>query len=358
MIKLFEPHVTDKEIKAVVSTIKSKFWASGSGVNQVFEFEKQFKKYTNSKCCIAVNSGTAALHLSLSLFNIEKKEVLVPSLTFVSTVASIIQNGGKPVFVDIEPKTMCMDFQDVEKKISKNTAAIIPVHFAGYSCNMNKLKKIANRLNINIIEDAAHAAGTRYKNKIIGNSSDAVCFSFHPVKNLSMPTGGVICLNGKNIGKSEKLLKSLRWCGIENRRGTSYDIKRLGWNFYMNEISAAIGLVQLKKLNLLNKKRKKIAKRYHSELNVEHKMPYSNDCSYHYYWICIKERSKFMKKMKKLGIETGIHYKPVHQMTYFKTKMRLPITEKTGKEIISIPTHPNLTEKNVDKIIASINNNV
>ena len=358
MIKLFDPHITEKEIHATVSTIKSKFWASGSGVNHVAEFEKQFKKYTNAKSCIAVNSGTAALFLSLSLFNLAKKEVLVPSLTFVSTVSSIIQNGGKPVFVDVDPKTLCIDPLDVAAKISKKTAAIIPVHLAGYPSNLSKLKQICKKSNIKIIEDAAHAAGTKFKNKMIGGVSEAVCFSFHPVKNLGMPTGGAICLNGKNFRKDEQTLKSLRWCGIENRQGTSYDVKRLGWNFYMNEISAAVGLVQLKKLNKLNNIRKNIAKRYHTELNIENKMPFSRDCSYHFYWIRVKDRSKFMKKMKKLGIETGIHYKPVHQMSYFKTKMKLPITEKAGQEIVSIPTHPNLTEKNVDKIIASINNNV
>jgi perosamine synthetase len=356
MIKLFDPHITAKEIESVTSIIKSKFWASGSGINNVQKFEQQFLKYTNSKSCVAVNNGTSALFLALSLFNINKKEVLVPSLTFVSTVSSIIQNGGKPVFVDVDPTTLCIDPNDIQKKISKNTAAIIPVHFAGFPANLLKIKKIIKNSNIKIIEDAAHAAGTSYNDKMIGGFSDAVCFSFHPVKNLAMPTGGAICLNKKNYKKHENLLKSLRWCGIENRKGTSYDVKQLGWNFYMNEISASIGLIQLKKLNQLNKKRKSIAKRYSSELNVVSKMPYSKNCSYHYYWICVKNRSKFMEKMKKLGIETGIHYKPVHKMTYFKSKIVLPVTDKIEKSIVSIPTHPNLTNKHVDKIINSINN--
>jgi len=358
MIKLFDPHITEDEVKAATSTIKSKFWASGNGVKHVEKFEKEFKKYTHSKSCIAVNNGTSALYLAFSLFDIKKREVLVPSLTFVSTISTIIQNGGKPVFVDIDPITFCLDPNDAEKKITKNTAAIVPVHFAGYAADLSHFKKIVKNHEIKIIEDAAHATGTKYNGKMIGSLSDATCFSFHPVKNLAMPTGGAICLNTKNYKKYENSLKSLRWCGITNRHGTSYDVEQIGWNFYMNEISASIGLVQLKKLDRLNNKRKSVAKRYSSELNISLKMPYSEECSYHFYWICVKNRSQFIKKMKQLGIETGIHYKPAHQMSFSKSKTKLPITEKAGNEIVSLPTHPNLTEKHVDKIISCINNHV
>ena len=161
-------------------------------------------KYVGSKDCIAVSNGTAALHLALSLFDIKNKEVLVPSLTFVSSVSSIVYNGGKPVFVDVDPKTGCIDISDMEKKISKKTGAIVIVDFAGMPCDIKNIKKIANDNNLPVIEDAAHSAGSTYNGKRIGSHFDAVCFSFHPVKNLAMPTGGAVCINGKNskIGRA------------------------------------------------------------------------------------------------------------------------------------------------------------
>ena len=355
MIKLFDPYISNTEINAAANVIRNKFWASGGGTGNVKKFEDAFCKYTESKKCVAVSNGTAALHLALSLFDIKGKEVLVPSLTFVSSVSSIVYNGGKPVFVDVDPETLCVDPQDIKKKISKKTAAIVTVDFAGMPSNIKEIKKITKEYSIPIIEDAAHSAGANHDGKKIGSHVDAVCFSFHPVKNLAMPTGGAICLNGKNTAQSKKILHSLRWCGIENRKGFDYDVGRLGWNYYMNEISAAIGLIQLKKLDKANKIRKNISKRYVTELKIENKMPYSDDYSYHFYWIRVKNRIKFMKKMLEKGIETGIHYNPVHLMTYYKNNTKLPITEMISKEIVSIPTHPNLNEKEIDYIIKSIN---
>lgn len=345
MIKLFDPYISKSEIDVTVKVIQSKFWASGSGINNVKKFEDAFCKYTDSKNCIAVSNGTAALHLALSLFDIKNREVLVPSLTFVSSVNSIVYNGGKPVFVDIDSETLCIDPHDVERKISKKTAAMVLVDFAGMPCNIKVIKKIAKEHDIPIIEDAAHSAGATYDGKKIGSHFDAVCFSFHPVKNLAMPSGGAICLNGIHSDKNKKTLKVLRWCGIDKRKEYGYDITKLGWNYYMNEISAAIGLVQLKKLDKANNIRKKIAKRYFSELRLKNKMNYSNDCSYHFYWIRVKNRDAFMRKMKELNIETGIHYNPIHLMSLYVGNSKLPITEKIGKEIVSIPTHPNLKKK-------------
>jgi dTDP-4-amino-4,6-dideoxygalactose transaminase len=355
LIKLFDPYISKEEAKATTKVIQSKFWASGSGTNNVKKFEDSFLKYTKSKNCIAVNSGTAALHLALSLFNIEKKEVLVPSLTFVTTVNSILYNKGKPIFVDVDSKNLCIDIIDIKKKITKKTGAIIIVDFAGMPANIKEIKKIADKNRIPIIEDAAHSAGAMYNGKRIGSHVDAVCFSFHPVKNLAMPTGGAICINNKDVKKSKKILQSLRWCGIENRQNFQYDIKRLGWNYYMNEISAAVGLVQLKKLDFANKKRRSIAKKYSLKLKMSNKMPYSENCVYHFYWIRVKNREKFMKKMYEKGIETGIHYNPVHKMSLYKSKIKLPITEQVANQIVSIPTHPNLTNSEVDKIIHAVN---
>lgn len=352
-IKLFDPSIS-KEESAIKKTLYSKFWASGAGTGSVAKFEQKFNKFIGSKQCIALNSGTAALHLALSLFDIKNKEVLLPSLSFVSTAHAVLYNGGIPKFVDVDTNTMCMDHNLIEEKITKKTKLILPVHFGGMPCNLDKLTSLSKKYHFALVEDAAHAVGSTFGNKKIGSHGDAVCFSFHPVKNLSMPTGGAITLNLKNDNEFAIKLKSRRWCGITKRSGPNYDVEELGWNFYMNEFSASIGLVQLSKLNQLNKRRQKIAKIYSKELKVENKMPFSTNCSYHIYWILVEKRDKFMKEMQDFGIETGIHYKPITQMSFYKKNIKLPNTDKAGKMIVSLPIHTNLSDDDITKIIDTV----
>ena len=354
-IQLSKPLVTSAEESIINKVIKSHFWASGSGVGYVKKFENSLNKFTGSNTCIGVNSGTAALNLALSLFDLKNKEVLIPSLTFVSTAHAVILNGAKPIFVDVNPETLCLDEKQIQNSITKNTKAIIPVHFAGFPCNLTAIRSICKKNNLCLIEDAAHAIGSTFNNKKIGAYGDAVCFSFHPVKNLAMPTGGAITINHKNHKKFRKQLESRRWCGISDRNNVDYDVHELGWNYYMNEFSAAIGLVQLKKLNEMIKTRKRIAKFYDREINLENKIPYSTNCSYHLYWILVENRKQFRKKLANEGIETGTHYKPVHHMSYYKNKKPLPITEKISNEIVTIPIHPNLTDNQLSKIVHFVN---
>jgi len=353
--KLFEPSIGKDEENAIKRVLKSKLWASGAGTGKVLEFEKKFKKYVNSKNCIAVNSGTAALNLGLSIYNIKNMEVILPSLTFVATANAVIMNGGKPVFVDVDPRTLNIDTEKIENLISEKTKVILPVHFGGLSCDLDRIHSLSKKYNLKIIEDAAHAAGAYYKNKKIGSHSNAVCFSFHPIKNLAMPTGGSITINDKNYKKIRDTLTAKRWCGITNRKGTNYDVKQIGNNYYMNEFSAAIGLVQLKKLDMLNNVHRKIAKRYSQEIKLNTKMQFDKNCSYHLYWILVKNRNEFRKKMSKCGIETGTHYKPIHTFSLYKSKTKLKNTENIGKSIVTIPCHPGLNESDIEKIIRLTN---
>ncbi len=355
IIKLFDPTIDINEEKIVKSILHSHNWASGAGTNQVLKFEEKFKKYVKTKSCISVNSGTAALHLALSLFNIKNKEVIIPSLSFVATAHAVIYNGGIPKFTEVSEKDLCIDTEKIEENINKKTAIILPVHFAGIPCNLSQIKKMCNQNNINLVEDAAHATGSSYKNKKIGSHGDVVCFSFHPVKNLAMPTGGAITLNKGKIKELEDEIKSKRWCGISNRNGTDYDVKRLGWNYYMNEFSAGIGLEQLRKIEHIKKIKNKIAKIYSSEIDILEKIPYNEDCAYHIYWLRVKNRNEFMKNMKNEGIETGIHYKPIHKMSFYNKKISLPITEKISQEVVSIPIHSNLSDNQISKIVRSVN---
>ena len=354
-INLFEPYFDDEEEKAVLETLRSKFWASGAGVGNVSKFENRFKKYVNADECLAVNSGTAALNITLSLLDIRNHEVIIPSLSFVSTANCVLLNGGIPKFVDIDPITLCLKPELIEKSITKKTKAIIPVHFGGFPCDMKKILALSKKYDIKIVEDAAHAAGASFSKKKIGSHGFAVCFSFHPVKNLGMPTGGLIAINHSKAKTFKKKIEARRWSGITNRNDDRYDVEEVGDNYYMNEISAAIGLKQLQKLNKMNSIRKNIAKNYKKELHVDVKMPFTQDCSYHLYWICVNNRKLFRQKMSEKGIQTGTHYRPIHTFSLYKTRIRLPVTERIGKEIVTIPMHPNLTEEEVDKIIQLTN---
>ncbi len=355
MIPIFAPYIGNSEEKVISKVLKSKFWASGAGVGYVKQFESSFKEYVKSKECVAVNSGTAALNLSLSLLDIKNKEVILPSLTFVSTANAIILNGGKPVFVDVEPHSLCIDPEKIKNAITSKTKVILPVHFGGMPANLKEINDICIENNLQLVEDAAHAAGSSYNGKKIGSHGSLVCFSFHPVKNLAMPTGGLISINSSSNKKITKLLRAKRWCGITDRKGSNYDVKEMGWNYYMNEFSAAIGLIQLKKLNKMNNIRRKIALQFNQNLIVDNKIPFDNDCCYHLYWIMVKNRNKFMKNLRNAGIETVIHYRPIHTMTAYKSNKKLPNTEKAGNEIVSIPIHPSLSNEDVEKIIKKVN---
>ena len=350
-IKLFDPKIDNSEKRIINKVLQSHLWASGSGTNYVQQFENEFSRYTNSDDCVSVNSGTAALNLALSAAKIKNTEVILPSLTFVSTANAVMINGGKPIFADVDPTNLCIDPQSIKKLITKKTSTILPVHFAGMPCGLNEITNICKEKNLTLVEDAAHAVGSKYENKRIGGHGDFVCFSFHPVKNLAMPTGGIISINHKNHKKISKYLKAMRWCGITDRKGSFYDVKELGNNYYMNEFSAAIGLMQLKKVNMMNDRRQEIAKRYDTEITIEKKIPFRKYCSYHIYWILVKNRNRFMKIMAENGVETGVHYRPVHNFTFYKNSSRLPITDKISKQIVSIPVHSNLSDGEVDKII-------
>jgi len=335
LIKLFSPSIGN-ETNAVNRVLLSGTWASGAGGPKVKEFEDDLAKYTGFNNVIAVNSGTAALHLALSLMDIKGKEVILPALSFVSTANAVLYNEGIPVFADVERDTLCLDPDAVHKLVNGKTACILPVNFGGMEA-----KELF--YDMPVICDSAHRIERHSHN-------DMTCYSFHPIKNLAMPTGGAIAYNG-DLSK----LKARRWCGITDRDGPFYDVKEIGWNYYMDEISATIGLEQLRKLDSMNAWRQHIAKEYCERLPVPH-MPWNEGCSYHLFWILVEDRPTFMKKMNEAGIETGIHYKPITDFSLYDTCPRnyLPITEEIKDKIVSIPMHPGLTTADVDKIISTI----
>jgi len=340
------------EVRAVLSE-KSLTSAANAGGTRVQEFEKLLSSYVGSRYAVAVNSGTAALQASLYALDIKNgDEVLLPSFTFVATANSIISVGAKPIFVDILPENYTMDPEDLRKKITKKTKAIIPVHLYGNFAYMQEISEIANKYNLQVIEDAAQSLGTTYNNKHSGTFSRVGCFSLYAAKVITSGEGGAVITDEKQL--FEKLRK-IRNHGMVH----GYDTRILGLNFRLPEINAAIAKIQMKKLSKFLKKREKNAKIL-SELlyDLDIILPSERQgvkVNWYLYTISTKNRDKLLKQLNSKGIGAAAYYStPVHRTPFFNKKMNLPITDWAASTVLSIPVHPLVTENNLHYISKTI----
>jgi perosamine synthetase len=359
MIPIAKPFIGKKELKEIEKVFETGWLGMGSWVK---EFEEELKKYFGVKNAVAVNSGTSALHLSLECLGIGKgDEVVVPSLTFAASIQAIVACGAKPVFCDVYPDTLNLDVEDMEKKITSYTKAIMPVHYSGLPCRMDKILKIAKKNKIAVVEDAAHAFGSVYKGRKIGTFGDITCFSFDPIKIITCGEGGVIVTNNNKIARLAVKKRILginkdTWSRYKHKRSWFYDVETLGFRYHMSNINAAIGLVQLKKLSLFLKRRKEIVKKYDRLLKgideielIKH--DYKNSASFNYIIKVKSKREKLMSHLKKNGIVSGIHYIPNHMQTFFKPYFtKLPVTEKVWNQILTLPLYYGLKDKEIIKI--------
>ena len=370
MIQVFKPSITEAEIQAVTETLKSGWLGSGPKTK---EFEDAFAQYVGTKHAIAVNSCTAALHLALASLNIgEGDEVIVPTLSFISTAHCVEMVGAKVIFADVDPKTLCIDPKDIVDKMSAKTKAIICVHFAGYPCNIGDVANISRELGLYVIEDCAHAVGAVRNLEHVGTFGDIGCFSFHAVKNLAVGDGGMLVTSSTELVEK---IKRLRWCGISkdtwNRMGLRtdphindtfakygwyYEVHDLGWKYQMNDISASIGLVQLSRIEELNARRKQIAKQYTAGLYRHVDTPPDHEGhAWHIYQIRTYYRDALLDYLGTKGIATGVHYMPIHLQPYYrKCGIRLPVAERLWPKLLSLPMYYDLTDKNVEYIIKHI----
>lgn len=372
VLPVFRPAMDQEEIDAVGDVIKSGWIGLGPKTE---EFEEKFAKFVDAKYAVGLSSATAALHISLLALGIGRgDEVLVPALTFVSTSHAVLYVGAKPVFVDVDYRTLCIDQQDIKRKITKRTKAIIPVDYGGHPADYDSIEKITRRHRLKIIEDASHAVGSVYKGKKIGSFADITCFSFHAVKNLATGDGGMATTNNLNIAQK---IRNLRWVGIDKNTwereelvekksyrqyGWFYDVTQLGYKYHMNDIAAAIGLVQLKKLEKANKKRRKLASRYTKHLKdiAWLETPsYKDDIvsAQHNYVIKTDFRDGLNLYLKSKGISTGVHYMPIHHFTFYKQNhltANVPTTEKVWKKLLTLPLYPTLSIKDQNRVIIAV----
>jgi len=366
MIPIFRPSMGEEEIEAVAEVLKSGWIGLGPKTK---EFEKKFAEYIGAKYAVALNSCTAALHLALNVLSINSGEVITTPITFVSTAHAILYNNATPVFADVQEDTLNIDPVDIERKITGRTKAIIPIHYGGYPADMDEILDIALEYDLYVIEDAAHACGAEYKGKKAGSLGDIGCFSFHAVKNLATGDGGMITTNDKEV--YEKLLK-LRWLGINkstyqrDSKGYSwyYDVESVGFKMHMNDITAAIGLVQLKKLDKMNGRRREIVKRYNEAFEdldwIE--TPIERDyvkSSLHNYVIKVNkgDRNELIAYLADKGISAGVHYMPLYLHPIYKKlgiKGDCPVADRVWRKVLTLPLYPDMTEEDVDNVISAV----
>ena len=354
MIPMAKPLIGDEEKKAVLKVLDSGMIASGPKTE---EFENEFAKFVGTKHALATTSGTTALHLALLSLGIGKgDEVIVPAFSFIASVNSVLFCNAIPKFCDVEEKTFNINIKKIEGLITKKTKAIMPVHLYGLPSNMKEIKKIADKNDLFLLGDAAQAHGAEINDKMIGSFGNLECFSFYPTKNMTTAEGGMITTDDDGL---YEIAKSIRNHGREKTKW-GYEHAILGYNYRTTDVCSAIGNEQLKKLPHFLKKRRENAKFYDENLKCE-KIPFvpkGFKHAYHQYTIRIDNREKLIEEFRKNEIGFGIYYpKPLHKYPHLERfgHNGLKISEILAKEVLSIPVHPALDKKDLQKVANVVN---
>jgi perosamine synthetase len=354
MIPIAKPLIGEEEKTAVMNVLNSGMLASGPRTE---EFEKKFAEYVGTKYAIATTSGTTALHLGLLALGVKKgDEVILPSFSFIATANVVLFCDATPVFCDVDPKTFNIDPQKIEKLITKRTKGIMPVHLYGQAADMKPIQEIAKKHDIHVIGDACQAHGAAYDGHMIGSFGDLECFSFYPTKNMTTGEGGMVTTNNQELAD---LVISLRNHGREKTKW-GYEHGRLGYNYRITDIGAAIGLEQLKKLPKNIQMRQKNADYFNHHLDtveIPFVLPIATH-AYHQYTIKSKNRDALTQNLKKNEIGFGIYYpQPLHSYKHLKKYAHtdLKISESLGFEVASLPVHPSLSSQDLEKIVKVVN---
>lgn len=367
------PMIEQPEIDEVVASLKSGWLGTGP---KVHKFEEMFKEYKGTKHAMALNSCTAALHLSMLAIGIKPEdEVIVPTMTFASTASVVIHAGATPIFADCEKDTMNIDPKDIERKITPKTKAIIPVHFAGRACNMDAIMDIARRHNLKVVEDCAHAIETEYHKKKAGTFGELGCFSFYITKNIVTGEGGMAITNNKDYANMIKIMtlhgmSKDAWKRFSDEGYKHYQVIYAGYKYNMMDIQAAIGIHQLPRVDKYWKRRQEIWNRYNSafkDLPVFTPAPIEPDTkhAYHLYTLLLDidnlkiTRDQFLDEMTKRNIGVGVHYIALHLHPYYQETFGYKRGDFSGAEwisdrTVSLPISAKLTDEDVEAVIEAV----
>lgn len=361
-MNFFHTQISQKSFKHVKKVLQSTFVSEGDVVK---EFEDQLGNKLGLLNPVAVNSGTSALHLALALADVGPgDEVILPAQTFVATGLVILMQGATPIFADIQYETGNIDPASIEEKITEKTKVIIPVHWAGYPCDIDEINQIAKEHHLVVIEDAAHALGAIYKGKPIGSISDFTAFSFQAIKHMTTGDGGALCCLNENDCKEAR---KRRWFGIDRENSKpsilgerEFDISQVGYKYHMNNVAAAIGLGNMEEFPEQLKRRREIAKIYRSELKDApglQLLNYKDDrvCAYWLFTILIEKRLDFIKKLKEYGVPTSVVHMGIDRFSVFGGLHRdLKNQIRFNEHQISIPIHGGLTDNEIEQVLGSV----
>ena len=368
-LPLFKTYWDEEDLKNVTKVIKrGSYWATGP---EIKEFEKKIAEYVGAKYAITFNSGTSALHALLLAYDLKQgDEVIVPSFTFIATANAPLFVGAKPVFAEIEDRTYGLDPEDVKKRITPKTKAIIPIHYGGCPCLIRELKEIAEDRNLLLIEDAAESLGAKINDKKVGTFGDSAMFSFCQNKVISTGEGGAITTDSKEIYEKLKLIRSHGRLETQDYfSSTEYmDYVTLGYNFRMPTMNAALGLSQLKKIDKVIKMRRDKAEYMTKKLSKikEITLPTAPPDYFHVYQMYtiridgIRQiRDRLIQYLGGKGISTKVYFEPVHLSYFYKNKFGfkrgdLPVTERISDQVLTFHTHPLLKNEEIDYISEEI----
>jgi len=364
-IPLFKMYWDEMDISAVSTAIRSGMnWAVGQEVSQ---FENELASYTGSKYCTTYNSGTSALHALLLASGIGKgDEVIVPSFTFIATANSPLFVGAKPVFADIEEETFGLDPEDVLEKITPKTKVIMPIHYGGCPCKIREMRDIAEDKGLLLIEDTAEAFGAKIGNQMVGTFGDAAMLSFCQNKIITTGEGGAIVTDDREIHEKLKLIRShgrLETCDYFSSTEL-FDYISLGYNFRMSNLTASLGIAQLRKADQIITMRRALHKLYMKKLQscsdeiTENTIPADYRHAYQLFSIRAKNRDNLMKHLAAAGIMTKIYFPPVHTTHFYKNVLKyncdLPVTMRVFSDVVSLPFYPGMPETDVDFVVDTI----
>jgi len=364
VIPVQRPYLGQEELRAVAQVFASR-WLGMGAVTQ--EFEERLREFLGATYVIAVNTGTAALHLALAALELRAgDEVIVPSLTFVSSVQAILAAGARPVFCEVSEETLTVNMHDISRCVTAKTKAIMPVHYGGLVCEMDELLPFAREKKIWVVEDAAHAFGSSYKGRKVGMLGDVTCFSFDPIKNISCGDGGAIVTDHADLASR---LLPMRNVGIRNdswsrqsaTRAWGYEVVAPGYRYHLSNLNAAIGLEQLKRFEVFKARKQNIVRCYEEAFKQVKGLALLSrdlDATFPFFYVVRvlgKRRDALIEHLQEQGVGAGVHYIPNHLQPLFADFRRpLPITERLFAEIVTLPLYFEMTDADVEAVIAAV----